>query len=238
MAWMSSSQPTPAALTTPLCLRWCSASPWTTDSMTPTPVWWGKGYQSSGSLILLHCDPTFYQCWSILTSLVCLFCRVGSVQARCLSWMSTVLVMVCGGVTDTCVTWVTCWRGQRTGLWLTPPCCTTALPSVPHTSTATGTENWHTALLLCYPPSFLSLSLSVSRSVFCVCHKCYACYAYESKPRIPVQRSHSTTNLLFHSEKTLTQCVFHPTSYVCCISQSLLSLIFFFQSLFFSQLWF
>lgn len=42
MAWMSSSQPTPVVSTTLPYLRWCSASPWTTGSMTPIPVWWGK----------------------------------------------------------------------------------------------------------------------------------------------------------------------------------------------------
>lgn len=52
--------------------------------------------------------------------------------------MSTVPGTECEGVTGTCVTWMTCWREQRKGPWLTPHYCTTATPSAPLTFTATG----------------------------------------------------------------------------------------------------
>lgn len=54
MAWMSLFQPTPVTLTTARCLSWCSASLWTTDSMTPTLAWWGKAsYQCSRDCLRL-----------------------------------------------------------------------------------------------------------------------------------------------------------------------------------------
>lgn len=54
MAWMSLFQPTPVTLTTARCLSWCSASLWTTDSMTPTLAWWGKAlYQCNRDCLRL-----------------------------------------------------------------------------------------------------------------------------------------------------------------------------------------
>lgn len=68
------------------------------------------------------------------------FPRAGSVQVKCLSWTSTVHAMVFVAAIGIYVTWVICSRGRRMEPWLTPPCCTTALPFVPLTSMETGTN--------------------------------------------------------------------------------------------------
>lgn len=64
--------------------------------------------------------------------------RAGLVLARYLSWTNTALATASEAVIATCVTWATYWRGRRTEPWLTPPFCTTALPSVLLTSMEIG----------------------------------------------------------------------------------------------------
>ncbi len=72
-------------------------------------------------------------------SLILFLCfRVGSARARCLFWMSTVLDTGWGAVIVTSATWKTWWISLITTPWWTRPCSTTAMPSVPHTSTVTG----------------------------------------------------------------------------------------------------
>ncbi|KAF3856247.1 hypothetical protein F7725_016970 [Dissostichus mawsoni] len=69
---------------------------------------------------------------------VFVLCRVGLVQARCLSWTSTVPGMEFEVVTDICVTCVIYWKEQRVGLLLTPLFFTTASLFVPLMSMGTG----------------------------------------------------------------------------------------------------
>lgn len=71
---------------------------------------------------------------------VCFSCRAGSVLARSLFWMSTVLAMVFEAAIGIYVTWAICLRGRRMEPWLTPHFCTTASRSVPPTSMETGTN--------------------------------------------------------------------------------------------------
>lgn len=68
-------------------------------------------------------------------------CRDGSVQARSLSWMSTVLGTECEVVTDTCVTCEISWKEQNAGPLLTPLSFTIALRFVPPMSMGTGVSS-------------------------------------------------------------------------------------------------
>lgn len=69
---------------------------------------------------------------------VFVWCRDGSVRARCLSWMNTAQGTEFGVVIDTCVTCVISWKGQKMGPLSTPHFFTTASLFVPLMSMGTG----------------------------------------------------------------------------------------------------
>lgn len=93
------------------------------------------------------------------SSVLVWLCRVGSAQARCLSWMSTAPGTACGVVTDTCATCVTSWRGRRAGPLSTPPFFTTALLSAPPMCMGTGVAK---------PPLFVHVNVSMTTASKCV----------------------------------------------------------------------